>query len=277
MADATARAEVAVAWQVETLPEKPGRDTAGILGAARSGEVDAVVVGGVDPADLGVADAAGALERPFVVSLELRSSAVTAVADVVLPVASHAEKAGSFVDWEGRVRPFDAALTSNAVSDYRALDMLADEMGEFLGTRTVREVRAEMDALGGWGGDRPAAPQVAAGKVPSADDGLVLATWRHLLDLGSMQDGEPFLAGTAPAPVARVSRSTAAALGVGDGDQVTVQAAEVEVTAPILVSEMPDHVVWLPTNTAGCDLRSLLADPPGASVSVTATSTGGAR
>jgi NADH-quinone oxidoreductase subunit G len=268
--DGAARAEVAAAWQVDALPEAPGRDTATIVRDARSGEVGALVVGGVDPADLGVADAAAAFARPFVVSLEIRPSAVTAHADVVLPVAVHAEKSGSFVDWEGRVREYSAALSSGAVSDHRALDMLAAEMGEFLGTRTVAEIRSEMAALGPWTGDRPGTPAIEPGAVPSADDGaLVLATWRQLLDQGSLQDGEPYLAGTAPAPVARVSGSTATALGVEEGDKVTVTAGATVVTVPVAVAEMADHVVWLPTNSAGCDLRGMLASAPGALVTVT--------
>ncbi len=268
--DAAARSEVATTWQVEDLPDAPGRDTAAILAAAADGSLGALVVGGVDPDDLGVAGAAQTLAAPFVVSLEIRPSAVTAVADVVLPVAAHAEKGGSFVDWEGRVRAFTAALDSAQVSDYRALDMLADEMGQFLGTRTLREVRAEMAALGRWAGERPAAPEVEAGEVPSPDHGtLVLATWRHLLDRGSLQDGEPFLAGTAPRPVARLSASTAADLGVVDGDHLSVGVGETRVTAPVLVCEMADHVVWLPTNSAGCDLRPALAGAPGTLVSVT--------
>jgi NADH-quinone oxidoreductase subunit G len=205
-----------------------------------------------------------------VVSLEIRPSAVTAVADVVLPVAAHAEKAGSFVDWEGRVRTFEAALSTAHVSDYRALDMVADEMGSFLGTRTVHEVRSEMESLGAWQGARAAAPAVEPGDVPSVEEGtLVLATWRHLLDRGSLQDGEPFLAGTAPSPVARVSAPTAGGLGVVDGDVLTVRVGDVTVTAPVLVSEMADHVVWLPTNSVGSDLRAALAGAPGALVSVT--------
>jgi NADH dehydrogenase/NADH:ubiquinone oxidoreductase subunit G len=40
----------------------------------------------------------------------LRESAVTDLADVVFPVAPVVEKAGSFVNWEGRIRPFEAAL-----------------------------------------------------------------------------------------------------------------------------------------------------------------------
>ncbi|GAA4412399.1 hypothetical protein GCM10023168_34160 [Fodinibacter luteus] len=268
--DATARSEVASAWGVPALPAGAGRDTAAIVAAAAAGELGALVVGGVDPADLGLAGAAEALARPFVVSLEIRPSAVTAVADVVLPVAAHAEKGGTFLDWEGRERPFEAALDTGYVSDYRALDMLANEMGEFLGTRTLREVRAEMDSFGRWSGARPSAPTVEAGEVPSVEAGtLVLATWRHLLDRGSLQDGEPFLAGTAPRPVARVSASTADALGVTDGDALTVRAGETTVTAPVLVSEMADHVVWLPTNSAGCDLRAALEGAPGALVSVT--------
>jgi NADH-quinone oxidoreductase subunit G len=263
--DASARAEVASAWGAASMPERAGRDTAGILAAAASGELGALVVGGVDPLDLGVAGAVEALAGAFVVSLEIRPSAVTAVADVVLPVAAHAEKGGTFVDWEGRPRPFEVALDTSYVSDYRALDMLADEMGEFLGTRTLHEVRSEMDALGPWGGARAAAPTVEAGDVPSVEPGtLVLATWRHLLDRGSLQDGEPFLAGTAPTPLARVSAATAQALGVVDGDRLTVRAGGTTVTAPVLVAEMADHVVWLPTNTTGSDLRDALAGAPGA-------------
>ncbi|HYN68005.1 MAG TPA: NADH-quinone oxidoreductase subunit G [Ornithinibacter sp.] len=270
LADAAARAEVASAWGVESIGEVAGRDTAGILAAAAAGEIDALVVGGVDPADLGLAQAGDGLARAFVVSLEIRPSAVTAVADVVLPVAAHAEKAGSFVDWEGRVRTFEAALSTAHVSDYRALDMIADELGAFLGTRTVHEVRSEMESLGTWQGPRAAAPAIEPGDVPSVEDGtLVLATWRHLLDRGSLQDGEPFLAGTAPAPVARVSASTAGGLGVVDGDVLTVRAGDTTVTAPVLVSEMADHVVWLPTNSVGSDLRAALAGAPGALVSVT--------
>ncbi|MGL5817341.1 MAG: NADH-quinone oxidoreductase subunit G [Phycicoccus sp.] len=269
VADEAARREVAAVWEVESLPTAVGRDSAGILAAAASGALGALVVGGVDPADLGGTGGLDALDAPFVVSLEVRESAVTAVADVVLPVAAHAEKGGTFLDWEGRPREFHAALETSYVSDYRALDMVADAMGHFLGTRTVREVRTELAALGRSGAARAAAPRVEAGDVPSVEPGtLVLATWRHLLDRGSMQDGEPFLAGTAPRPVARVSAATADALGVVDGDRLVVTTGATTVTAPALVCEMADHVVWLPTNSAGCDLRATLGGAPGALVSV---------
>ena len=107
---------------------------------------------------------------------------------------------------------------------------------------------------------------MAAETVPSFSEGqVVLATWHHLLDRGSLQDGEPFLAGTAPRPVARVSPSTAAAFGLAEGDTAEVSTQVGSVRLPVVVTEgMVDHVVWLPTNTTGSDLRDALAGAPGA-------------
>jgi NADH-quinone oxidoreductase subunit G len=270
VSDPVARQQVAEAWDVVGLPDAPGRDTAGIIAAATTGEVNALVVGGVDAADLADPRAEEALAKTFVVSLELRPSSVTAVADVVLPVAAHAEKGGTFVDWEGRTRPFATALDTQHQSDYRVLDMLASELGGFLGTRTLTEVRAEMQALGPWQGERPAAPTVELGAVPTAgEDQAVLATWHHLLDRGSLQDGEPFLAGTAKAARARVSAATAEGFGLADGDVVRVATGAGAVTVPVeVVDDMVDHVVWLPTSSEGCAVRATLGASAGALVSL---------
>jgi len=269
--DPRARAEVGEAWDVVGLPDKVGRDTSAIITAANSGGLGGLLVGGVDPADLvGSGDLLDALTRSFVVSLELRESAVTEVADVVLPVAAHQEKAGTFVDWEGRVRTFEAALSTSAMSDHRVLDLLADEMGELLGVRTLEAVRADMRALGPWTGERAAAPSVEAVEVPSLDAGqAVLATWHHLLDSGRMQDGEPFLAGTAPKAQARLSASTAAKIGLADGDTVQVSTGSGSITVPLTITDMADHVVWLPTNSPGSAVRSTLGVDAGAVVSLT--------
>ncbi|NYG06437.1 NADH-quinone oxidoreductase subunit G [Phycicoccus badiiscoriae] len=271
VADAAARAQVAEAWDVVGLPDAPGRDAAGILEAATTGAINALVIGGVDAADLASAHAEEALAKTFVVSLDFRPSSVTAVADVVLPVAPHAEKGGTFVDWEGRPRTFEAALTSAAQSDYRVLDMLASEMGSFLGARTLAEVRREMAALGPATGERLPAPSVQVGDLPSAGAGeLVLATWHHLLDRGSLQDGEPFLAGTAAKALARVSSATAESFGLVDGDTVTVSTAAGSVSAPVAVTEgMVDHVIWLPTNSDGSTVRAALGAVAGDVVTVT--------
>ena len=135
VADAEAREQTANAWHVSDLPAEAGRDTAGILAAAAAGELGALLIGGVEPADLPDPDAAmAAIEAaPFVVSLELRESAVTDLADVVFPVAPAVEKGGSFINWEGRIRPFQPSLPSNAAPDLRVLYTLADEIGIDLG------------------------------------------------------------------------------------------------------------------------------------------------
>ncbi|MDN5765663.1 MAG: NADH-quinone oxidoreductase subunit G [Humibacillus sp.] len=276
VSDRVARGEVAGVWEVARLPDTPARDTAGIIEAAVTGEIDALVVGGVDPADIGSAHALDALERAFVISFELRESAVTAVADVVLPVAAQAEKLGSYLNWEGRVRNFEQALTSNAVSDYRAIDMLANEMGFFLETRTQREIHAQLEALRAWEGrhdvvlDTATLRAAKAAVVTDASRGeYLLETWSTLLDAGRMQDGEPFLAGTAPRAVARLSPASAAVLQVADGDLVTVSGPLGRVALPVAVTKgMLDGVVWLPTNAKECAVRAGLGSDAGHVVTV---------
>ncbi|URN12893.1 NADH-quinone oxidoreductase subunit G [Streptomyces radiopugnans] len=110
--DPSARAETAAVWGVAALPTRFGRDTGRIVEAAANGELAALLVGGVEVADLpDPALARRALDEVgFVVSLEQRPSEVTERADVVLPVAAVVEKAGSFLNWEGRSRPFEAAI-----------------------------------------------------------------------------------------------------------------------------------------------------------------------
>jgi len=267
VADAAARVDVAAAWGVEHLPAEPGRDTSAILAAAADGTLGGLVVGGVEPRDLPDPAAARAAlaAAGFVVSLEVRASEVTALADVVLPVAPPVEKPGTFVSWEGRVRPFPQALTSTAMADHRVLDALADELGVTLGLRTVAEVHADADALTtGWDGARVPAPGTRSAEPPAVAPGhAVLATWHLLLDSGRLQDGEPFLAGTAKRPVARLSAATAAAAGVADGTPVTVATDAGAITLPAVVTEMADHVVWLPTASAGCQVRDALRALPG--------------
>jgi NADH-quinone oxidoreductase subunit G len=286
VADAQARAEVARAWGVAALPETPGRDTSGIL-AATSGDIDALVVAGLDPGDLADPEAAlAALEAtPFVVSLELRPSAVTDRADVVLPVAAVAEKPGTFVNWEGRPGSFAAALEVPGVrSDLYVLSRIADEMDVHLGLPDAAAARRELAALGTWAGPRPAGPAEpeptaysGRGRArvsgehssPAAGHGeAVLATWHQLLDSGRMQDGEPYLAGTARAVVACMSPATAAEAGVADGGKVTVATDRGSVTVAAAITAMPDRVVWLPTHSAGCEVRSELGAGHGTMVTL---------
>jgi NADH-quinone oxidoreductase subunit G len=255
IADTEARVDVAAAWGLQHVPVRTGRDTDGIIAALAAGGLSAAVVGGVELADLPDPAAAQAAlaGAGFVVSLEVRRSEITDLADVVLPVAPVTEKAGTFVNWEGRERPFPAVFgDTGAMTDGRVLDTLADELGVRLGLPTVEAARAELAELGRWDGARVAAPTVRATNPPSPGTGVaVLATWRMLLDAGRLQDGEPHLAGTARRPVARLSAATAAEIGVADGSAVTVGTERGSLTLPLEVTEMPDRVVWVPQNSPG--------------------------
>ncbi|AXK33047.1 NADH-quinone oxidoreductase subunit G [Streptomyces armeniacus] len=282
--DARARDEVARAWGLPRLPEERGRDTAGIVEAAAAGELAGLVVGGVEVADLpDPARAAEALaEVGFLVSLEQRPSEVTEQADVVLPVAAVVEKTGTFLNWEGRARLFDAALKPDQMTrrhvqpDGRVLHMLADALDEPMALPDVRAARRELERLGGWNGPQPEPPQERSRPLPQPGKGeAVLAGHRLLLDQGRLQEGDEALAGTRHAAVVRVSPRTAEEAGVKDGELVQVTGPAGHVRLPLMVTDpMPEHVVWLPLNSTGGGAQRDLGALPGALVKVTPVPSG---
>ncbi|GGJ95538.1 NADH-quinone oxidoreductase [Pilimelia anulata] len=280
--DAAGRAELAAAWGVaaDALPGTPGRDTDGILAAAAAGELDALVVAGVDPGDLADPQAAeAALDRVgFLVSIELRLSAVSRRADVVLPIAPVAEKPGTFLNWEGRLRPFTQVLTSAAMPDARVLDALAGQLGVALHAGDVDLIRRELSGLPAANGSRPAPPLVAPEPAEPLGRGQAyLATWHQLIDLASALDGDEHLGGTARPPVVRISPARAAALGVTDGDPVTVGTDRGALTLPGVVTDMPDTVVWLPTNSPGSTVHRTLGATSGSIVTISVADSGGSQ
>ena len=295
--DEAARRALAELWRSAPLPDSPGRSTDEQFAALAGGELTALLVGGVEAADLPDPDAALAAvdAAGFVVSIELRRSEITDRADVVLPIAPVAEKAGTFLTWEGRERPFAAALTrSDAMPDHRVLNALAEEMGAWFGLTDVESVRRELTTAGDLAGGGPADSEPAGpaglarpGTIDAGGNDVppttppitttttttsstspaveptagqaVLATWRMLLDAGSLQDGEPHLAGTARTPVARVSPATAREIGVTESQPLTVSTERGSITLPCALTEMPDRVVWVPQNSPGSAVNATLA------------------
>ncbi len=277
LGDETARAQVSKAWNVSELPASEGRDADGILAAAADGTLGALLVGGVEPDDFADPDAVlAALDAAgFVVSLELRHSAVTERADVVFPGAAKAAEVWHLRQLGGPRRSFSGALPPAATPDLRVLDTLADEIGIDLGFPTVAAALAELIAIGTWDGEPGAAPTVAPGVSTKPGTGeAVLAGWRMLLDDGLLQNGEPHLAGTARTPVVRLSAATASAIGVADGDNVTVSTPHGEITLPLAITEMPEHVVWLPLNSPGSAVHRQLGVTPGHVVKIGAATAG---
>ena len=272
-ADPTARAQLCTAWNITALPTAAGRGTDQILAGAD--HIGALLIGGVELADLpDPAAAAAALDAaPFVVSLEIRRSTVTDRADVVFPVSPVVEKAGTYLNWEGRPRPFEPALpNSGAVPDMRVLHMIADEMGVEFGLPHPTAARDELAQLATWDGPRPDAPTEPPGEPPAPGPGqAILASWRMLLDAGRLQDGEPHLAGTARQPVARLSAATATEIGATHDHPVTISTEHGSITLPLQITDMPDRVVWLPMNSPGSAIHQQLRTTEGATVTIEAT------
>jgi NADH-quinone oxidoreductase subunit G len=256
--DPGARVDTAADWGTSTLPEQVGRDGNAIISAAASGALRALVVAGVELADLPdpVLARTAVQNADFVVSLEIRASEVTAEADVVFPVAPVSDKAGTFVDWEGRLRPFDNIFRNpSSLPDLRVLAGVAEEMGVDLGFRTVTQAREEMSELGPWDGARASAPTVPAAPAPLVADGeAVLASWKLLIDDGRMLDGDEDLLATARKAVALVSPGTLATLGLVAGQPVTLSAGGRWVSYLVEVADLPDDVVWAPASSGGVSL-----------------------
>ena len=271
VADNAARVDVAATWGVSSLPADKGRGTEAIVKAVNSGEISALVLGGVDPYDHSYnGEFISALKKTFVLSLEISNSAVAAFADVILPVAAVPEKSGTFLNWEGRARSFESAVTESLLrSDLRILSMIADAMSKPINLPSVKKAREELGEIGTWNGGRATFTAGATQSAPTiAGNQAILTSWRRLLDAGSLQEGELNLAGTARATVAVISPKRAAALGVATGEKITISNDCGSITLESLVEEIHDDAVWLPRNSSGSQLLRTLCTASNSVVTV---------
>ena len=95
-------------------------------------------------------------------------------------------------------------------------------------------------------------------------DGYRLATWKQMLDNGSMQHGDDALRATARIPVARVSAEVYDAVG----PIVTLTGDRGSVTLPAEIADITDGTIWVPANSFKRGVLASLASP-GSRVTVT--------
>ncbi|KRA34523.1 hypothetical protein ASD81_24585 [Nocardioides sp. Root614] len=243
------------------FPGKGGRDANEIVAAVLDGNLRGLLVGGVDPDDTSDPGAFRfALEAAdFVVSLEMRPTAVTAAADVVFPVAATSERAGSFVNWEGRRRAFPQAMhRSLVIPDRQVLTGISKETRALGGSAGPRpggsaQVRGRILAEK-WAAESGSPAESAAGYVRP----FRLASWRVMLDDGSLQEGNPALRSTARPVVARLSPTNLHRFG----PVITVAGDRGSLTVPAVVAvDLADDVVWLPARSTGAGLLADVASP----------------
>ena len=202
----------------------------------------------------------------------MHPSAVTELADVVLPVAPDAQRSGSYLNWEGRRREFGPALDPTGVlPDCRVLDTLAVEMDADLFTQTPAAAAGELARLGGHVGTA-AGPAVPAGRAAASR-----RTGRRCSPPGASSSTSRRWPSTSPRWRARPARrmlrcnvATAERLGLVAGAPATVRTERGTITLPVVIADLPDGVVWLPTNSPGSRLRTTLGAGHGDVVAVTA-------
>ena len=262
ISDSAARVDLQNAWSVASLPESVGRTTSEILSALEDKSLDAVLIGGVDPMDIS-ADALRQLSGTFVVSLEIAHTSVTAIADVVLPVAGVVEKSGSYLDWRGTARHFEKGVEDvDLRADVRVLSILADALGAPINLPSVSATVREIASLRNWDSPRPTFTKRSTSLIESNEFSLV--SWRFLLDLGSLQQGEDNLAGTAMKARVHISATAAATLGVIESDFVVISSELGSIELPVSIREMADNLIWVPRNSEGSQVIPSLGFTRGA-------------
>ena len=258
---ASQEARESLAWG--EIPAQRGLDATQMLEAAADGRLKALVVGGVDLRDFDdPAAARKALDQvDFLVSLEVRRSEVTDRADVVLPVAPPLEKNGTFINWEGRLRPFGQAIASRSQTDRLVFDALASEFGVDLGLHDLVGLYDQVNPLMQWNGQREEfVPATASELVEVGQGEALLATHKPMLDAGRLQDGASMLAGSARRPVVFASRATVAGLGIDEGEELTLSTQRGSITLPLQFADLPDGVVWVPECSQGSIVHESLGN-----------------
>ncbi|MCL2784571.1 MAG: NADH-quinone oxidoreductase subunit G [Propionibacteriaceae bacterium] len=265
--DADAAARINEAWGCE-LPTTPGLEFPAQIEAAAQGKLKALVVSGIEADDFPDPDAVrSALRTAFVVSLESRMSEAANLANVILPVDLLEETEGSFLNWEHRLCPVNQVIGSNrsAMDEIRVLAALAQAMGQPLGFRTPEGAWESFAQLPDWDGQ----PSAMTPVTPSTDDakGVVVSTWRELIDDSRCLDGAEPLHSTSRSIVARISPATLRTEGLATSTFVRLTGPKGSATFPLQVDPtMVEGVIWAPARSRN---KALSAIGVGVGVEVT--------
>jgi NADH-quinone oxidoreductase subunit G len=261
------------------LPTGPGRDCAGIIEAAKDGDVSGIILMGADPVrDMpDGASAALALERAsFVVAIDQFLTDSSRLADVVLPADGFSEKDGTVTNLEGRVQKVNQIAPGSGQSrpDWSILDDLARRMGVDLGLHSAEAVNKEIAAVApayagvtwdllDWD-ERDGAvvpygdatqplvhvPADAPGAMAAGD--MVLHYARTMYDDGVLMRNGLSLHALAPGGAVHVHPDDIRRLGLTAGENATVRTASGTASLPVVVDDTLLHgVVYVPFNQPG--------------------------
>jgi NADH-quinone oxidoreductase subunit G len=184
------------------VPGEGGKSAAEMV---QKGALDVLFLLGADEIDLAASDA-------FTVYLGTHGDAGAHKADVILPGSAYTEKAGLYVNTEGRVQRGERASfpKGEAKEDWAILRALSDKVGATLPYDTLDQLRAKLFA------DHPTFGQIdhAPGSIPSSFDLGALGAAGELSDAPFVSPVKAFHL-TNPIARASVTMAECAALASG--------------------------------------------------------------
>jgi len=149
--DEQARKKFEEAWGVK-LPDKPGLTVVEMMNAAVEGKIKAFYMMGENPmmSDPNIPHVKEALEKAeFIVCQDIFMTETTQYADVVLPVASFAEKEGTFTNTERRVLKVNKAIEPlpGIRADWEIVQEVARRMGYEMNYNSWEDILREINRL----------------------------------------------------------------------------------------------------------------------------------
>ena len=254
--------EVEAVWG-PVMNRVPGRDSHAILQACADGEIDVLLLVGVDPLrDATDADLAlRALQNvPYKVVQGLELGSLEPFVDAFLPAAPFLEKTGHVTTWEGRGQLMHPVRGTEGISlaDWEIFASMALACGGDLGFETLEELHEEMAGLLA---PREVTLAVGAPETDRAADGLRLFTYPLLVDEGRLSDrADELKAALAQEPFVEIHPADADGLGIVAGARAVVRTAAGAAELPARVTEdVARGSVFVPFNQAGFAANALLS------------------
>jgi formate dehydrogenase alpha subunit len=149
--DAQAREKFEQRWKA-SLPANVGLSTLEIMEQVKRGKIKGMYIVGENPVlslpnSRLIAEILAFLD--FLVVQDMFLTETAKLANVVLPAASFAEKDGTFINFEGRVRRVCKAIEplGKSLPDWEIIMRLADKMGYRLPFSSLQDVMSEIEEL----------------------------------------------------------------------------------------------------------------------------------
>jgi len=293
LSDEDARRQWERRWQHRLSPD-PGLDLLRMIEEAEKGNLKALYILGENPMRSlpqpeRLREAFRRLE--FILVQDILAGETTRLADVVLPGAAFAEKAGSFTNLEGRIQSFDRVVSppGAARADWEILLDLAGRMGDRARYDTLNavqeEIRRFIPAYGALRGGGHAAlawanksenfmenpPATAETQLPpifippvrqpDADFPYmaILGTPRHHLGSGTRTSRSNRIRALAEDAGVEMTPEDVQSLGLTEGDRVHVTSRNGVITRVVCVSrQLGTGTLYVPLAVSGNDAMHLI-------------------